>query len=146
MIWSPMKLESASAEETISFGEQLGKRCSGGEIFLLLGDLGGGKTTFIKGLARGMGIGEPVTSPTFVLMNIYNGPLLLCHADLYRLAEIDDVATTGLWDIVGNDDTVAAVEWAGMLLRGGFAPPYITVRFSLGTTENRRIIEVESCV
>ena len=148
---SPMKIETSSSEETSTLGEKLGTQCSGGEIFLLMGDLGGGKTTFVKGLARGMDIEEPVTSPTFVLMNIYTppagggctGPSVLCHIDLYRLSDVEDVETTGIWDYAGSDDTVVAVEWPNLLLEGGFPPPYVVIRFSMVSGENKRRIEVE---
>jgi tRNA threonylcarbamoyladenosine biosynthesis protein TsaE len=95
--------------------EALASGFRGGEVVLLSGDLGAGKTAFVKGLARGLGIdpGE-VVSPTFVLLTRYRGRLLLHHADLYRLSGRGDEREIGLEELPGAD-AVLAVEWAERL-------------------------------
>jgi len=98
-------------KEMRNWSYQLGRYCQGKELFLLAGDLGAGKTTFTKGLAKGLGLKDLVTSPTFTYLNIYNeGPLRLCHYDLYRLHSPDDLEALGFFDYLG--EAVIAIEWA----------------------------------
>jgi len=105
-----MNVETTSPEETAALGKRLGAACEPGTIVALVGDLGAGKTRFVKGLAAGLGIGEDdVTSPTFVLMNLLQGRLQLAHFDLYRLDRVD-LPSLGLYDL--RDDAVVVVEWA----------------------------------
>ena len=104
--------ETASELETSAVGESLGTTLGAGDVVLLYGDLGAGKTAFVRGLARGIGASpDDVSSPTFTLVQEYAGPrLTLFHVDLYRLepAEIDDL---GLEDLVSGNGVVA-IEWA----------------------------------
>jgi tRNA threonylcarbamoyladenosine biosynthesis protein TsaE len=104
--------ETASESETEHVGEQLATKMRAGDVLLLYGDLGAGKTAFVRGLARGLGANpEDVSSPTFTLIQEYAGTsATLYHVDLYRLepAEIDDL---GLEDLVAGDGIVA-IEWA----------------------------------
>jgi tRNA threonylcarbamoyladenosine biosynthesis protein TsaE len=105
-------LETATQAETESAGESLGRTLRGGDVVLLYGDLGAGKTAFVRGLARGIGANpDDVSSPTFTIIQEYAGPsATLYHVDLYRLEppEIDDL---GLEDLVAGDGVVA-IEWA----------------------------------
>jgi tRNA threonylcarbamoyladenosine biosynthesis protein TsaE len=102
---------TSSEEETSAAGERLAARLAGGDVVLLYGDLGAGKTAFVRGLARGLGApaGE-VSSPTFTLVQEYHGRVTLFHVDLYRLEpkEVDDL---GLEELVLGDGVVA-IEWA----------------------------------
>ncbi len=104
--------ETAGESETAAAGEALGRDLRGGDVVLLYGDLGAGKTAFVRGLARGIGANpDEVTSPTFTIVQEYAGPAAtLYHVDLYRLEgpEIDDL---GLEDLVSGDGIVA-IEWA----------------------------------
>lgn len=108
---SPQVFTTGSEEETAGVGERLAHRLRAGDIILLYGELGAGKTAFVRGLARGLG-GAPdeVTSPTFTLIQEYHGRLTLYHVDLYRLEprEVDDL---GLDELAA--DGVMAIEWAG---------------------------------
>jgi len=102
---------SNNPSETIAIGEHLGRYARIGDLFLLHGELGAGKTQLVKGLAKGIGVDDwqYVLSPSFTLMNIYEGRVELCHADLYRLDEAD-VDTLGIEEFL--DRGVVAVEWA----------------------------------
>ena len=103
--------ETSSEEETSAVGERLGASMRAGEVVLLYGELGTGKTAFVRGLARGLGAPpEDVTSPTFTLIQEYRGRVALYHVDLYRLAprEVDDL---GLDELAAGG--VLAIEWAG---------------------------------
>jgi tRNA threonylcarbamoyladenosine biosynthesis protein TsaE len=97
---------------TVALGEWIGRSCNGGETLLLTGELGTGKTTLVRGVARGLGITRGVRSPTFQLLREYHGRLTLYHADLYRLeAGGDPAAELGLDELPGPGG-VLAVEWA----------------------------------
>jgi tRNA threonylcarbamoyladenosine biosynthesis protein TsaE len=112
-----------SSRETEDVAEHLGAGFTGGEVVLLSGELGAGKTTFVRGLARGLGADpEEVASPTFVLLTRYPGRLALHHADLYRLCGTGDEQELGLEELPGPDG-VLAVEWAERLP----APPWARV-------------------
>jgi len=103
---------SHSPAETAALGEQWGRAAKSGLVIGLSGDLGAGKTQFIKGLARGLGITARVHSPTFALVNIYaGGRLTLFHVDLYRLDTQEQIAAAGLEEYL-NPAGVTVVEWA----------------------------------
>ncbi len=100
-----------SPEETFALAEELGGKAAAGDVFALTGDLGTGKTVFAKGIARGLGVTEEVTSPTFTLMEIYPGRLPLYHFDLYRIeshGEFDNLFFEEYWE----GDGVSVIEWA----------------------------------
>jgi tRNA threonylcarbamoyladenosine biosynthesis protein TsaE len=127
---------SSSEEETAAVGERLGRSLSAGGVVLLYGDLGAGKTAFTRGLARGLGAAaDDVTSPTFTLVQEYQGRLTLYHVDLYRLdeREVDDL---GLEELVLGDGVVA-IEWAERWR--GRPDDVIEVRLAHAGDEQRRI-------
>lgn len=90
-------------------GEQFGQRLAKGDLVLLEGDLGAGKTTFVRGLTRGVGSAAPVASPTFQLVRVYAGRLQLAHVDLYRLEDGAELAGLGLEELL--DQGAVVVEW-----------------------------------
>ncbi len=107
---------SHSPAETEALGEQLGRAASSGQVIGLSGDLGAGKTQFVKGLARGLGISARVQSPTFALINCYTGGRLpLFHLDLYRLETAEQVLGAGLEQYL-QPEGVTVIEWAERLL------------------------------
>ena len=104
-----------SPEETLALGKRIGERLKGGEIFLLRGDLGAGKTVFAKGLASGLGIKpDDVTSPSFTLVNSHEGRLRFFHIDLYRL-DFGSQENLGLREIFEDGNAVTVIEWAERL-------------------------------
>ena len=108
---------SAAVEETFNLGQRLGQQLIGGEILLLSGPLGAGKTVFVKGLASSLGIDpEEVTSPTFTLVNPYEARLRLYHIDLYRLDEGASAAhAVDLEELLMDEQAVIVIEWAERL-------------------------------
>lgn len=108
---------SLDPSETINLGKQIGTQCRGGEILLLDGPLGAGKTIFVKGLAAGLGVdAEEVTSPSFTLVNPYEGRLPLFHIDLYRLdAGASAAHAVDLDELITNEQAVIVIEWAERL-------------------------------
>lgn len=136
---------SKSPDETIAFGEKLGRHLKVGDVIALLGDLGSGKTTFVKGLARGLGNKKSaVSSPSFVIIKEYNsGKIPLYHVDLYRLKALVDIDSIGLEEYIGSDG-VCAIEWAeraeGLLPKG-----CIKVNFEHVNEKTRRIEIEDTC-
>lgn len=104
------RLTSSSAEETEALGAELAAGLSPGDVVVVRGDLGAGKTTLIRGACRALGVTEPVTSPTFTLGKRYCGRVPVSHLDLYRLADLDEEEPALLDDYLA-EDAVAFVEW-----------------------------------
>ncbi|MEW5920274.1 MAG: tRNA (adenosine(37)-N6)-threonylcarbamoyltransferase complex ATPase subunit type 1 TsaE [Bacillota bacterium] len=109
-------LKSAGSAETREMGRCLGEIVPGGTVITLDGELGVGKTVFAQGVGLGLGVREPVTSPSFVLMNVYEGRLVFYHFDFYRLDEEDELACLGLEEYFYGEGVVL-VEWAGKFAR-----------------------------
>lgn len=107
-----MIFETTSPKETFCVGETLGRSASAGQVFALTGDLGVGKTVFTQGFAKGLGIEEPVNSPTFTIMQIYeDGRLPLYHFDVYRIGSVEEMDEIGFEDYVMGEG-VSLIEWA----------------------------------
>src|SRR4051812_25596177 len=106
-----MKKITKSPEQTIQMASDFSKNLKSGDILLLQGDLGAGKTTFVKGLAKGLKAKvNEVVSPTFVLMNIYEGKLPIYHFDLYRLEKPEELASLSMDEYLDGDG-IAVIEW-----------------------------------
>ena len=107
-----IKVKTNSPEETIAVAEKLGRLLRAGDMIAFKGGLGAGKTTFTRGLAIGLGLGDNVTSPTFALVNEYRGDkITLYHFDMYRIMNEEGLESTGFYDYP-FEDNVAAVEWS----------------------------------
>jgi tRNA threonylcarbamoyladenosine biosynthesis protein TsaE len=134
-------VESAGAAETEALGARIGERLQPGDVVLLSGDLGAGKTTLIRGACRALGITSPVTSPTFTIGQRYSGGRLpVSHLDLYRLGSLEDEDPALLDDYL-RPDAVAFVEWPGAG-EGRLGRPALEVRLA-HVSEERRRIEVQ---
>ena len=101
-------------EETQALGAELGARLGSGAVVACVGELGAGKTCFVQGLARGLGVASPVTSPTFVLVNQYRGRLAVNHVDAYRTESLAELMDIGVEEMLDGDG-VTIVEWADKL-------------------------------
>ena len=110
-----MIIETNSEKETYAFGLELGKKAHAGQVYTLVGDLGVGKTVFTKGLARGLDILEPVSSPTFTIVQVYeDGRLPFYHFDVYRIGDVEEMDEIGYEDYVYGQG-VSLIEWANLI-------------------------------
>lgn len=110
-----MVKETLSEKETYELGEMLGKSAKQGDVFTLEGDLGVGKTVFTKGLAKGLGVKEDVSSPTFTIVQEYeDGRLPFYHFDVYRIGDIEEMDEIGYEDYIYGDG-VCLIEWANLI-------------------------------
>ena len=110
-----MKIETFSAEETYKIGEQMGREAKAGDVICLIGDLGVGKTVFTQGIAQGLGITEPVNSPTFTIVQVYEeGRLPLYHFDVYRIGDVEEMDEIGYEDYFYGEG-VCLIEWAELI-------------------------------
>ena len=110
-----MIVESWSPKETFEIGVRLGQQAQAGQVYTLTGDLGVGKTVFTQGFARGLGIEEPVNSPTFTILQVYEGGRLpLYHFDVYRIGDVEEMEEIGLEDYIMGDG-VSLIEWADLI-------------------------------
>ena len=110
-----MKIETFSAEETYALGKKLGSEAKPGDVLTLIGDLGVGKTVFTQGFAEGLGIDEPVNSPTFTIVQQYDtGRLPLYHFDVYRIGDISEMDEIGYEDCFYGDG-VSLIEWSQLI-------------------------------
>ena len=111
-----MKLSTKNHEETLALGKELAKHLKPGDIILLFGDLGAGKTTLTQGLCIGLGLNKQayVTSPTFTLMNQYEGIHAINHIDLYRLDTISQIESLGIEENIFSED-ISIIEWSEKL-------------------------------
>ena len=133
------KFFSKAYEETEEIAFRLAQTLKGTEIIAMFGGLGAGKTAFTRGLARGLGINDGVSSPTFALVHEYEGKFNLYHFDMYRINTFDDLYTTGFFDYMDNG--VMIIEWSENIenvLPDNCIKVYIKV-----VSENEREIEIE---
>src|SRR5712692_1402448 len=130
---------TASPEETRAIARQIGRAVQSGDVILLVGELGAGKTVFSQGLAEGLGVPETVNSPTFVLLHEHHGRLTLYHYDLYRLSNIEQTVSRE-WQEFLYGDGVSVVEWAN---RASDLLPreHLLLEFTI-ESETRRVLKL----
>lgn len=132
---------SQCTADTEAFAEKIAKKLTGGTVIAFFGGLGAGKTSFTRGIARGMGIKADVSSPTFAIVNDYGGKPPLVHFDMYKVESWDDLYSSGFFDYL-DMGAVLAVEWSENIEN---ALPDNTVRVTInqGENPNQRIITIE---
>jgi len=131
---------SHSADETRAAGERLGACLEAGSVVACIGELGAGKTCFLQGLARGLGVESPVTSPTFVLINEYRGRVPVHHLDAYRTESLSEVLDLGIEELM-HGDGVTVIEWADKLIPILPAQTITVTIDGLGDEPRRIVIE-----
>lgn len=139
-------INSNNKLETKKIGEIIGKKCRGGEIFCLSGDLGAGKTTIAQGISRGLNIKKNITSPTFIIVNNYkikNHPKKikgLIHLDVYRIKNLRELEEVGFFDFLKEPKTVVIIEW-GEKIKKYLPKKHIKIKIK-NTAENKRKISI----
>ncbi len=139
-----MTIITHSEKQTLNLGKNFVLELKGGEVIGLIGELGAGKTVFVKGLAQGLNIKNIITSPTFVLMKIYKTKGLikqLCHVDAYRLKSSQDLIDIGIKDYLSKKTAVTVIEWANQV-KNILPKNKILVKIKFGKKQNQRIFEI----
>lgn len=140
---SKKNIFSVSPEQTIKTGLQLGKKLVNGDVVCLQGELGTGKTAFVKGVAKAQGINDHITSPTFTIVNEYEGDKILYHFDVYRLNDEQELYDIGFEEYLYGEGIVI-IEWADIVRK---AIPeeniWVTIRKDLAAGVNKRFIDIE---
>lgn len=131
-------VETNGADQTRALAASLAEVARPGDVVLLAGELGAGKTAFAQGFAAGLGVKEPVTSPTFTLVRTYTGRLRLNHVDVYRLEHLQEALDLGLAEMV-DDDAVTLVEW-GDAVAPAVSPEFLEVSLAYGDGDDRRTV------
>lgn len=136
-----MRVELKNRKDTLDFAKKLGENlCGQKEVLAFYGDLGAGKTTFIRGLAEGLGISANVSSPTFSIVNVYKGKNILVHFDMYRILNFESLESTGFFDYL-YEDNIIAIEWSENIEE--FLPKdRINIRIKAENSE-KRILDIE---
>ena len=135
-------LHSYSPNETRRIGVSLGRRIKAGDILLLIGDLGTGKTCLVQGIAKGLGIKGYVRSPTFVLVSIHQGRIPLYHIDIYRLNQAAEVLDLGIEEYLAGEG-VSVIEWADKALE--VFPESCLMVTLVFEEENQRLLKFDPC-
>ena len=137
----PVVLTTASVEETRDLAAALATLARPGDVIVLAGDLGAGKTAFVQGFGRGLGVEERITSPTFTLVHFYEGRLPVHHLDVYRLEQLSEALDLGLAEML-DEGGVVLVEWGDAIAR--LLPhDHLEVRLTFGAGDDDRSLEVE---
>lgn len=139
-------IETYSAGETFELGRKIGQQAGAGEVYTLIGDLGVGKTVLTQGVAAGLGIHEPISSPTFTIVQVYDeGRLPFYHFDVYRIGDVEEMDEIGYEDYFYGEG-VCLVEWANLI--DEILPPtyrQITIEKDLEKGFDYRRITIEAC-
>lgn len=134
-----MKFRTLSADQTRALARSLAALLQPGDLILLAGDLGAGKTTFAQGLAAGLGVEGPVTSPTYTIVQEYEGRVPVAHVDVYRLERLQEVYELGYEELV-DETRVTMIEW-GDVVAHAFPPDHLLVRIDpVGVGDERAVV------
>ncbi|MGH8977529.1 MAG: tRNA (adenosine(37)-N6)-threonylcarbamoyltransferase complex ATPase subunit type 1 TsaE [Acidimicrobiia bacterium] len=136
-----MKVHTASADATRAVAAALAAHLAAGDVIVLVGDLGAGKTTFAQGIARGLGVPGPVTSPTFTLVQQYTGRVPVAHVDIYRLDRIQELHDLGFEELLDGPG-VTLIEW-GDAIRQVLPVDHAVVRIEPGDSDDERVLTFE---
>ncbi len=153
-----MMVLTKSQKETIELGKKIAQGLKGGEIIGLEGDLGAGKTTLIKGLAQGLGLKKAITSPTFLVMRVYQLPVnlgrarssprqwlkFLVHVDAYRLKQAQELIDLGVEEYLGKKQSIVLIEWAERVRGLLKNKKVMRIKLDFGKKENERMITIQA--
>jgi tRNA threonylcarbamoyladenosine biosynthesis protein TsaE len=135
------RVVTRSTDETLALAGSVGELLRPGDVVSLAGDLGTGKTVFARGVARALGVTDPIVSPTFTIVREYEGRVPVVHVDVYRIDTFQELHDLGFEEIV-RDDAVTLVEW-GDVIDGMLPGDRLDVRLAAGADDDERVIEIE---
>ncbi len=133
-----VRARTTAAEETRALASVIGATATAGDLILLVGEMGTGKTAFAQGFGAGLGVTEQITSPTFTIVHEYVGRLALHHLDVYRLEHLQEVADLGTAEML-DEPAVMLVEWGDVILPA-LPADYLEVRLAFGTADDDRLV------
>jgi tRNA threonylcarbamoyladenosine biosynthesis protein TsaE len=137
-----IRAATKSVDDTRALAAEVAALAKPGDLVVLAGDLGTGKTAFAQGFARGLGVDEPVTSPAFILVRTYEGRLPMAHMDVYRLDHMQELVDLGIAELL-DDGGVTLVEW-GDAVTPALPADFLEVRLEAGTAPDDRLVTVRS--
>ncbi|HEV3495280.1 MAG TPA: tRNA (adenosine(37)-N6)-threonylcarbamoyltransferase complex ATPase subunit type 1 TsaE [Actinomycetes bacterium] len=137
-----IRAATKSVDDTRALAGEIAALAKPGDLVVLAGDLGTGKTAFAQGFARGLGVDEPVTSPAFILVRTYEGRLPMVHMDVYRLDQMQELVDLGIAELL-DDGGVTLVEW-GDAVTPALPADFLEVRLESGTAPDDRLLTVRS--
>ncbi|HKA94090.1 MAG TPA: tRNA (adenosine(37)-N6)-threonylcarbamoyltransferase complex ATPase subunit type 1 TsaE [Acidimicrobiia bacterium] len=132
-----------SPDETLAVAKAVGELLRPGDVVSLAGDLGTGKTVFARGVARALGVSDPVVSPSFTIVREYEGRVPVVHVDVYRIGTFQELHDLGFEEVV-REDAVTLVEWGDAVDRM-LPADRLEVRLAAGAGDDERVIEIEGC-
>jgi tRNA threonylcarbamoyladenosine biosynthesis protein TsaE len=131
-----------SVDDTRSLAAEIAALSRSGDLLLLAGDLGAGKTSFVQGFGRALGVEEPITSPTFVLVHTYEGIVPVVHVDVYRLDHLQELLDLGIGELL-DAGGVTLIEWGDVVLPA-LPSDFLEVRLELGDGDDERVVRVRA--
>lgn len=137
-----IKAATTSVDDTRDLAAEVATLAAPGDLIVLAGDLGTGKTAFAQGFARGLGVEEPVTSPAFILVHTYEGRLPLVHLDVYRLETMQELVDLGIAELL-DDGAVTLIEW-GDAVAPGLPADFLEVRLEAAAGPDDRILSIRT--
>jgi tRNA threonylcarbamoyladenosine biosynthesis protein TsaE len=138
---APGRVVTRSTDETLALAGSVGELLRAGDVVSLAGDFGAGKTVFARGVARALGVSDPVVSPSFTIVREYEGRVPVVHVDIYRIERFQELHDIGFEEVV-RDDAVTLVEW-GDVIDGLLPSDRLEVRLAAGSADDERVIEIE---
>jgi tRNA threonylcarbamoyladenosine biosynthesis protein TsaE len=135
------RVVTRSTDETLALAGSVGELLRPGDVVSLAGDLGTGKTVFARGVARALGVTDPIVSPTFTIVREYEGRVPVVHVDVYRIDRFQELHDLGFEEVV-RDDAVTLVEW-GDVIDGMLPSDRLDVRLAAGADDDERVVEIE---
>ncbi len=135
-----IKLKAASLRETHKIASQIAGLTSAGDLILLVGGLGAGKTAFAQGFGKALGIEEPITSPTFTLAREYKGQMQMHHLDVYRLEQIEEVRDLALPELF-EGNSVTLIEWGDQII-SALPKEHLEIHLEYGDNDSERVINI----
>ncbi|MGI9600257.1 MAG: tRNA (adenosine(37)-N6)-threonylcarbamoyltransferase complex ATPase subunit type 1 TsaE [Acidimicrobiales bacterium] len=135
-----LHIATTSVDQTRSLAGVVAEHVDAGDLIVLIGDLGAGKTAFAQGFGMALGVADPITSPTFTLARQYQGRLLMHHLDVYRLDQLAETMDLDLPDLL-DGDTVTLIEWGDAIVPV-LPPDYLEIRLTFGEGNDDRLVEL----